>query len=140
MDIVRAKEIISALAEGIDPTTGEILPEDSIYNKGEVVRALYAVLNACSQKDIVKKPAPKEPADYDMALYERLKILRNKIAEEKGLLPFRVLPNLPLKHMAALKPTTTEEFLQIYGVGKYTSNQYGKIFVAEIKDYLNNHI
>ena len=45
MDIVRAKEIISALAEGIDPTTGEILPEDNIYNKGEVVRALYTALN-----------------------------------------------------------------------------------------------
>ncbi len=45
MDITRAKEIVSALAEGIDPTTGEVLPEDSVYNKGEVVRALYAVLD-----------------------------------------------------------------------------------------------
>ena len=27
MDISKAKEIISALAEGIDPTTGEVLPE-----------------------------------------------------------------------------------------------------------------
>lgn len=45
MDIIRAKEILTALAEGIDPTTGEVLPEDSICNKGEVVRALYTVLN-----------------------------------------------------------------------------------------------
>lgn len=44
MELNRAKEIISALAEGIDPTTGEILPEDSVCNKGEVVRAFYTVL------------------------------------------------------------------------------------------------
>lgn len=45
MDINRAKEIIFALAEGIDPTTGELLAEDSVYNKGDIVRALYTVLN-----------------------------------------------------------------------------------------------
>lgn len=49
MDIIRAKEIVSALAEGIDPTTGEVLPGDSIYNKGDVVRALYAVLSELDQ-------------------------------------------------------------------------------------------
>ena len=48
MDIVRAKEIVSALADGIDPTTGEVLPEDSIYNKGEIIRALYTVLSSLS--------------------------------------------------------------------------------------------
>ena len=55
MDINRAKEIVSALAEGVDPTTGEILPEDSVYNKGDVVRALYAVLSVCNQKETVKE-------------------------------------------------------------------------------------
>lgn len=58
MDIVRAREIVSALAEGVDPTTGEVLPDDSVYNKGEVVRALYALLNnsAASKK---KKELPQ---------------------------------------------------------------------------------
>ena len=45
MDIIRAKEIVSLLAEGVDPTTGEVLPDDHVYNKAEVVRALYTVLN-----------------------------------------------------------------------------------------------
>ena len=44
MDINRAKEILTALAEGIDPITGEILDEDNVCNKGEVVRAFYTVL------------------------------------------------------------------------------------------------
>ena len=56
MDINRAKEIVSALAEGIDPITGELLPEDSVYNKGDVVRALYTVLDVLEKK----KTKPKK--------------------------------------------------------------------------------
>lgn len=59
MDIVRAKEIISALAEGIDPTTGEVLPDNSICNKGEIVRAFYAILNSLDEK----KPKKNMPAN-----------------------------------------------------------------------------
>ena len=45
MDIIRAKRIVLTLAEGIDPLTGEVLPSDHICNQGEVVRALYTLLN-----------------------------------------------------------------------------------------------
>lgn len=50
MELNRAKEIVATLAEGIDPTTGELLPEDSVYNKGDVVRALYTILNNMNTK------------------------------------------------------------------------------------------
>ena len=55
MDINRAKEIVAALAEGIDPTTGEILPEDCVCNKGDVVRALYTVLEMCAEQNAKQK-------------------------------------------------------------------------------------
>lgn len=56
MDILRAKEIISALAEGIDPMTGEVLPNNHVCNQGEVVRAFYVALNAMGTK---KKKQPE---------------------------------------------------------------------------------
>ena len=56
MELNRAKEIISVLAEGIDPTTGEVLPDESVCNKGEVVRAFYTVLDALDRKS--KKNMP----------------------------------------------------------------------------------
>ena len=59
MDINRAKEIISALAEGVDPTIGEVLPDNSVCNKGEIVRAFYAVLNHLDEK----KPKKNLPAN-----------------------------------------------------------------------------
>ena len=54
MDIIRAKEILSDLAEGVDPTTGEVLPNNSVCNKGEIVRAFYAVLNHLEEKNLKK--------------------------------------------------------------------------------------
>ena len=44
MDIIRAKEIVRTLADGVDPTTGEILPTESVYNAPEVIRALFTLL------------------------------------------------------------------------------------------------
>lgn len=45
MTSAKAKEIIESLAKGIDYETGEVLPSDSILNRGEVVRALYTCLD-----------------------------------------------------------------------------------------------
>ena len=44
MDICKAREIIRTLADGVDPTTGKVLPADSVYNSPEVIRALFTVL------------------------------------------------------------------------------------------------
>ena len=58
MDINKAKEIISALAEGIDPTTGEVLDSKNVCNKGDIVRAFYTVLDALDRKP--KKNMPEK--------------------------------------------------------------------------------
>lgn len=44
MDIERARELIVGLADGVDPLTGEVLPDDHLCNKAEIVRALHALL------------------------------------------------------------------------------------------------
>lgn len=46
MDIIRAKEILSALSDGVNPLTGEVLPPEDSCNQVEVVRALHAALAA----------------------------------------------------------------------------------------------
>jgi len=53
MELEKAKEMIKVLANGIDPTTGEVLPHVSPYNDPIVIRALFRVLE--SLRD-VKRP------------------------------------------------------------------------------------
>lgn len=46
MEVGEAREIVSGLANGVDPVTGEMLDDDSPYNDPKVIRALFTVLNA----------------------------------------------------------------------------------------------
>ncbi len=48
MDLVRAKQILSILADGVNPLTGELLADDHLCNQVEIVRALLAVSSAVS--------------------------------------------------------------------------------------------
>lgn len=40
MDIIRAREIVRTLIDGVDPNTGELFPDESPYNSPEIIRAL----------------------------------------------------------------------------------------------------
>jgi len=53
MDLEEAKKIIKALANGINPITGELLSDNSPYNEPDVIRALSKILESSKP---VKKP------------------------------------------------------------------------------------
>lgn len=57
MDAQRAKELLAILAEGIDPLTGEVLPDCHVCNKGEVVRALNCAVAELSRRQ--RHPLPE---------------------------------------------------------------------------------
>ena len=46
METFEALQIIESLADGVDPYTGEVFPEDSPYQNRQVVRALFMALRA----------------------------------------------------------------------------------------------
>ena len=86
MDILRAKEIIEGLANGVNPLTGEVLaPEDSC-NQPDVIRALHAILSALpekmqkSQPENAGKPWTSEDDRILAAMYDEGKT-RNEICE-----------------------------------------------------------
>lgn len=43
MELIEARAVVKTLAQGIDPTTGEVFPTDSPYNNPTVIRALFRV-------------------------------------------------------------------------------------------------
>jgi hypothetical protein len=51
MDAAEAIRIIRALADGVDPFTGELFPPESPYQQADTVRALYLALEALDQLD-----------------------------------------------------------------------------------------
>jgi hypothetical protein len=60
MTLEEAKQVIEALARGIDPETGELLPEDNPINSPYVIRALFLAAQALGQR--VDSPKADKPA------------------------------------------------------------------------------
>lgn len=56
MDIKRAKELLSALADGVDPLTGEVLEKDHVCNQPDIIRAINVALREL-EKQPKKKPS-----------------------------------------------------------------------------------
>ena len=51
MEETKMVAILSALANGVNPTTGEIFGRDSPYQHADIVRALFAALERFKQQD-----------------------------------------------------------------------------------------
>ena len=68
----------------------------------------------------------------DPGLLERLRALRKKFANERKVPAFVVFSDRALQDMAARKPRTRDEFLEVQGVGQKKLEEYGDAFLAEI--------
>ena len=84
-----------------------------------------------------KKPARKKIDElvYDQALFQILRRLRKKLADEAGVPPFVVFGDATLAEMAAYLPRDQEAMLQINGVGGHKLKKYGPEFIREIVNY-----
>lgn len=50
MELKQAEALLTELADGVDPLTGECLPADSVCNRPEIIRALHCVLQYVSDR------------------------------------------------------------------------------------------
>jgi ATP-dependent DNA helicase RecQ len=90
-------------------------------------------------------PKPKRPAatknqaaprqdhvDHDRDLFEKLRVLRKRIADEGGVPPFVVFGDASLREMSLYLPQSQESFAGIFGVGDEKLRRFGPAFVEAI--------
>ncbi len=75
----------------------------------------------------------------DEALFERLRGLRKRLADERGVPPYIVFSDVALRQMARNYPTQESEFRRISGVGERKLAEFGMPFMAEIASFLECH-
>ena len=73
----------------------------------------------------------------DDALFERLRVLRKRIADANGIPPYVVFSDKTLRDMCARRPKDRLEFLQVNGVGETKLARYGQAFMDEIGDFVH---
>ncbi len=69
------------------------------------------------------------------SLFEHLRLLRLKLAQQEVIPAYIVLSDKVLHDVSAAAPTTIEEFGAINGIGSYKKEKYGKDFVKAVNDF-----
>ena len=75
------------------------------------------------------------PDTENEALFEALRKLRKRLADEEALPAYIVLSDKVLHLLSTSRPATIEEFGNINGIGEYKKKKYGKEFVALIRKF-----
>ena len=74
--------------------------------------------------------------ECDEALFERLRRLRRKLADERGVPAYIIFSDVSLREMARSYPRNSKEFRRIPGVGEQKLKDFGDTFLVEIKNHL----
>lgn len=71
--------------------------------------------------------------EEDPNLFEALRILRKKCADEEGFPPYIVFSDKVLHNLATSKPKTLDDFGNVSGIGDHKKAKYGVRFIELIK-------
>jgi ATP-dependent DNA helicase RecQ len=69
-------------------------------------------------------------------LFDKLRLLRQEIAQEEKKAPYMIFGDGTLREMSIKYPTSKIEILEISGVGEIKYDRYGERFIEIIKDYI----
>ena len=95
-------------------------------------------LTLTKPNDVVdKKPRSRRgEIECDEALFERLRVLRRQLADERAVPAYIIFSDVSLREMARDFPADENAFTRISGVGAQKLQDFGARFLSEITGYL----
>ena len=138
----QVQDIIEFLEfEGYIQSVGNEYPTLAITNKANTVlfNNETIVMKQAKPKVSANKKSKKEKTteSIDRSLFAELKALRRELADENNVPAYIVFSDATLIDMCKKLPTTTEELLEVSGVGKVKLELYGDRFLKILKSYCN---
>lgn len=85
---------------------------------------------------VVKELPLGLPATESGDLFEALRILRKRLADQEAIPAYIVLSDKVLHLLSLARPTTIEAFGSVSGIGEYKKKRYGKDFVEIIRKFV----
>jgi len=112
-------------------------PTISLTDEGRAALRERRVIQLTRPREAVK-PRTSKPGDIDCdeLLFDKLRRLRKRLADEQGVPPYIVFGDTSLRHMARDKPVTDDALLEIPGVGETKLRVYGEEFLTEIREHV----
>lgn len=131
------KELISFLiAEGYIVLYGDQYPV--IKLNGMALEVLKGSKKVTIKRVISKQKAlTNEKVNVDSGLFDILRTIRKRIADQQNVPPFVVFSDATLKDMCKKYPITDEDMLRVSGVGAFKLEKYGAQFLSAIMSYID---
>jgi len=76
---------------------------------------------------------------YDTNLFDKLKKLRKKVADDRRIPPYVIFQDTSLEDMSVKYPTSMSDFYNITGVGRGKAEKFAAPFIKLIKDYVDSN-
>jgi len=89
-----------------------------------------------SPADVTEATAPVPYVGGDDELFQRLRLLRRRLADERNLPAYVVFPDATLRQMAAELPRTAEQLRRIQGVGERKLADFGDDFLRAVAAFV----
>ncbi len=129
------------IAQGAVMQEGDPYPVLKITQKGSHILFGKERIMALRKEKAKAKTAREryEFEEYDRTLFERLRNVRKRIAEEQKVPPYIIFSDRTLHEMCRRFPSTLSDIRKISGVGDAKLERYGEDFIKEIKFYLDEN-
>jgi ATP-dependent DNA helicase RecQ len=117
------------------------------FNTTELTEEGRAALKS-RQKVVLTRSvtAPDQPAKHrageiacDEALFDKLRQLRKRLADERAVPPYIIFSDVSLRQMARHYPGDEKAFSRISGVGEKKLREFGSLFMDEIAAHLQTN-
>lgn len=83
----------------------------------------------------VKRRVERGELQYDHELFDLLRDMRKDIADRAGVPPFVVFHDRTLIELAAHRPTSPQELLEIHGMGERKCEKYGREILTTLERF-----
>jgi ATP-dependent DNA helicase RecQ len=100
-----------------------------------VLRGEQTVSIARAMKPARRSSSGTGASITDDSLFERLRALRKRLADEKGLPPYVIFHDSTLRQMAERMPLDLDQFAALPGVGQAKLARYGGQFIAAVREH-----
>jgi ATP-dependent DNA helicase RecQ len=130
------------LRQGYLQQSGNEFPVVEVTPSGlRALRSRKIIMLARPMSRRKTKPPPRRTGEIecDEALFGRLRAVRKRLADERGVPAYVIFGDATLREMARRYPATEEAFAAVFGVGQRKLQEFGDVFVAEIAAYLQAH-
>ena len=139
------RDLISFLvAEGYIKSIGDKYPILTLNSKANEVLFSHSKVTINKKIERSLKPEKNSKNDseslaFDNILLEILRELRMEVSKQNNVPPFIIFSDVSLKQMCTYYPTDVDSMLKISGVGAFKLEKYGDVFIAAIRNYVQEH-